>query len=266
MLVLCNGAFKSGSTWLHAIVKEMLHIKKVDIEEIPERFWLHADSPTKIIESKLINFLSEYQKEIQHKVFLTKSHFFRESTHKRKYSKDVFFLFIRRDIGDAVVSHYHHFINTYRIKISFNVYYYLIGRYKAYEIILFNKVCSKYHQEDLFFSFENLKNNFEGEVLRIAKIIGLGELSQEEISIIKINTSLSNMRNQSKLKLSKYYPNQNDLGYKQFRKGLIGESELYFSKRHNNDIDKIKINDISLFTRIVYYFLFTLRRKIGGIE
>ena len=266
MLIFCNGAFKSGSTWLHAIVKEILELKKNHLEEIPQRFWLHKNSPTKIIESKLVNFLEEYENEIKDKYFLTKSHFFQKETHTRLYPKDVIFLFIRRNIKDAVVSHYHHLNNTNKIKLSFNFYYYLIGRYKAHEIIIFNKICDQYHPKERFYSFENLKNNFEKEVLRISISIGIKELSEDEISYIKNQTSLGNMREKSKLKLSNYYPVKDNLNYKQFRKGQIGESLLFFTDKHNKDIDNLQRGEISFYTKLVYYLMFTFRRKILKIE
>lgn len=266
MIVFCNGVFKSGSTWLHAIVQEIFHIKKIKLEEIPQRFWLHKDSPTKIVESQLLSFIESYEDDIKDKFFLTKSHFFQKETHERKYPKDVIFLFITRDTKDAIVSHYHHFNNSNKIKVTFNFYYWTIGRLKAYEIILFQKICTKYHSEEMFLSFENLKNNFEEEVLKIASLIGFKELTEDDLISIKSQTNLINMRNQSKLNISKYYPDKNNLNYKQFRKGLIGESLLYFSDKKIQDIQRIQREEISLCFRIVYYLLFTLRRKFLGIE
>ena len=37
MLIICNGVFKSGSTWLHAIVTELLFLRDIKISTINKK-------------------------------------------------------------------------------------------------------------------------------------------------------------------------------------------------------------------------------------
>ena len=142
MLIICNGTFKSGSSWLHAIIIELLRIKRVPLTNIPDHYTNDINSPTKIVESKLDEFI--FHQDFDKNNYITKSHFFKRSTLESAYPNNVKFLFVEREIKDAIVSHYHHIKNKYRFNISFGLYYSTIGMYKAYEIYLFNKRCKKY--------------------------------------------------------------------------------------------------------------------------
>ena len=52
MLIICNGAFKSGSSWLHAVLIELLKVQNVALSRVPDSYTNDINSPTKIIESK----------------------------------------------------------------------------------------------------------------------------------------------------------------------------------------------------------------------
>ena len=93
MLILCNGAFKSGSTWLHAIVDEILSVKGIKISDIPESFG-YESSPTKIRENILLDFIDEFKEDIKTRTFITKSHYYTKDIISNDFSKDVVFLFI----------------------------------------------------------------------------------------------------------------------------------------------------------------------------
>ena len=57
MLIVCNGIFKSGSTWLHAIVLEIIKMNNIQLTDVPHFYTNNTLSPTTIIESKLKHFL-----------------------------------------------------------------------------------------------------------------------------------------------------------------------------------------------------------------
>ena len=57
MLIICNGAFKSGSSWLHAILVELTIVQKLNLEKVPIKYSNDVNSPTTIVESQLSNFL-----------------------------------------------------------------------------------------------------------------------------------------------------------------------------------------------------------------
>ena len=264
MLILCNGAFKSGSSWLHAIVVELIAIKKINILKVPVKYTNDINSPTTIVESKLKEFIENEDYDLKN--YLSKSHFLDDDTLKINFSDNIRMLSIERDIRDAIVSHFYHIKNNYRLNLSFSVYYCLLGRYKSYEIMLFNSRCKKYIGDSNFFYFSDLKNNFDATVKDIALVIGIDTLSIKELKVIKEKTSLLFLRSELKSGYSKYYPSKRDDSWKLFRQGKIGGWRNYFSKHQLVDINKIENGYLSAFGKLVYFFIFSFRRKIFKIE
>ena len=261
MLVICNGSFKSGSSWLHAIILEIFRIKKQPIKDIPFKYNPNINSPTRILENKIFDFIKIEDYNTSH--YVTKSHYFSEKVFKKKYSENVKFIFIQRDIKDAIVSHFYHF-KQYRYRnISFEKYFRYIGIYKAYEISLFNSRAKKYFNSDLIFSYNNIKNDFNNTVLSLCYILGFEDISIEEILEIKKNTSIQNMRRTAKEGKSNYYPELGNMNYKMFRKGVIGEWKKYYNKSNLELITRIINLNPPFYIKIIYFFIFTLRRKIG---
>ena len=264
MLIICNGAFKSGSSWLHAILVELTIVKKLKIQKVPVKYTNDIHSPTTIVESRLLDFISN--EDYITNDYLTKAHFFKESTLQNEYHKEVKMLFIERDRRDAVVSHYFHVRNKYRFKISFDLYYYSLGRYKAYEIGLFNNRCKKYRGQDNLFYFEDLIFNYENTLKGIAKSIGIKEITDQEMRKIEKETTLDKLREGLKKGDISYYPSSRSDNWKLFREGKVGGWKEYFKSNQIKDIVKIENGSFSVFSRLIYFFLFTLRRLIFRIE
>ena len=87
MLIICNGAFKSGSSWLHAILVELSIVKKLNLQNVPNKYTNDVNSPTTVIESQLEDFL--LIEDFNFNNYLTKSHFFKKRTLRRQYSDNV---------------------------------------------------------------------------------------------------------------------------------------------------------------------------------
>ena len=253
MLIICNGTFKSGSSWLHAILVELTIVKKLNLQKVPEKYTNDINSPTTIIESRLCEFLNNESYKTEN--YLTKAHFFKESTLKNQYPPEVKMLFIERDMRDAIVSHYFHIRNKYRFKISFALYYYFLGRYKVYEISLFNNRCRKYMGTQNFFHFEDLISNFTDTVRAISKILDINEISDEEIGRIRNETTLDKLREQLKMGNISYYPSKRDDNWKLFREGKVGGWEKYFTKAQIKDVEKIESGVFSLFSKMNFLVL-----------
>lgn len=264
MLIICNGAFKCGSSWLHSILVEIANIKDLNVLQIPIKYTNDVNSPTAIIESRLENFL--LNEDYKHTNYITKSHFFKKSTLNQDFSKYVKFIFIDRDIRDAVVSHYFHVQNQYNRKIRFSIYYYFMGRFKAYEIYLFNKRCKKFIGKNNFISFEDLVLDFENTIIKISELLEIDNITKEQIAVIKERTSLKKLRGELKIGNVNYYPTNREDNWKLFRKGKLGEWKQYFDKCHIKDIKRIENGKISRTFKICYFFLFTFRRIIFQIE
>jgi hypothetical protein len=264
MLIICNGAFKSGSSWLHAILVELTIVKKLNLQKVLIKYTNDINSPTTIIESRLQDFLSHEDYITEN--YLTKAHFFKESTLQKDYPKDVKMLFIERDRRDAIVSHYFHVRNKYRFKIRFDLYYCLLGRYKAYEIGLFNNRCKKYRGKENLFYFEDLIFNYQKTLIGIAKSIGINEITIEEIDKIEKETTLDKLREGLKRGDISYYPSNRSDNWKLFREGKVGGWKDYFKSNQIKDIKKIENGSFSVFSKLIYFFIFTLRRLIFRIE
>ena len=86
-IIICNGTFKSGSSWLHAILVELTIVKKLNLQKVPEKYTNDINSPTTIIESRLCKLLNNESYKTEN--YLTKAHFFKESTLKNQYSSEV---------------------------------------------------------------------------------------------------------------------------------------------------------------------------------
>ena len=264
MLLICNGAFKSGSSWLHAVLVELAKVRELNLKKVPIKYTNDVNSPTTIIESRLQDFL--LKEDYKSENYLTKAHFFKESTLKNEYFDDVKLFFIERNIKDAVVSHYFHIRNKYRFKINFALYYFFLGRYKAYEIGLFNNRCREFVGENNFFYFEDLVSNFNDTIRKIARVLGIFDLANIEIARVKKNTSLDRLREQLKRGNISYYPSKQRDNWKLFREGKINSWEDHFNDNQIKDIEKIESGFFSVFSRLIYYITFTLRRLIFSIE
>jgi hypothetical protein len=264
MLIICNGAFKSGSSWLHAILVELSIVKKLNLQKVPEKYTNDINSPTTIIESQIENFLLTEDFDLNN--YLTKSHFFKKKTLRKKYSNSVKILFIERDMRDAIVSHYFHIINKYKYKLNFSFYYFFIGRYKAFEISLFNYRCKKFRGEENFFHFSDLISDFEITVREIALSLGITEISDQEVKQIKEQTTLDKLREKMKKGNLSYRPANRAYNWRLFREGKVGGWKEYFNTFQMNDIQRIENGRFSIFSVIVYFFIFTLRRVIFRIE
>lgn len=261
MLIICNGTFKSGSSWMHAIVIEILKLKTVNISEIPALYNPNTQSPTRILEKNLNSFIKE--QNIISKTYVTKSHYFQRKTLSSLYPESVVFLFVERELKDAIVSHYFHFRN-YRLKsISFSFYFWVIGIFKAYEMCLFNERSKKNFAPEYFFTFEGFKNNFTKNIQKLSQILSVDDLSLQEVELVKEKTSLSYMKQESMFRKNKYYPELGEESHKLFRSGKIGEWKTMFSARQLSFVNKISLGNTSFLIRVGYFILFTCRRRIG---
>ncbi len=264
MLIICNGIFKSGSTWLHAVVLEIIKMNNIQLTDVPYFYTNNTSSPTTIIESKLKYFL--LTEDYINKHYITKSHYYLSSTLKAKYDENIFFLFVERDVRDAVVSHFYHLNKKYKIFNNFNFYYYTLGRFKAYEILFLNNEYKKAFGTSSFFEYSQMKHDFKSVVHKLSSILKLKTLTQREIETIKKNTSINKMRNDLLMGTSKYYSTVKKNREKLIRKGEIGDWKNYFSKKQQHDIMTIELDDVTFLFRFFYYIFFTLRRRLFKIE
>ncbi|NGZ90288.1 sulfotransferase domain-containing protein [Psychroflexus maritimus] len=267
MIIICNGAFKSGSTWLYLIVEELLKLKKIPFNEKTNETWISEKNKSFLFnDSNIVNAINHYQKG--NEVYLSKVHLLEKNSYKflkdRVNGRNVKVLFTSRNLGDALVSHYHHVVTQTEKKMSFNKYYKLIGRYKAYEIIKFNKNRVNYLPGTLQIKFEDLKSNFNVQVNNIANELGL-QISDADINLIKEKTSIDNLKDKVKKGEISQYSKNSEKASKLFRKGEVGESRKFFQDKQKDDLNKIAKGEMGFFFKLYYFIFFVLRRNFYKI-
>ncbi|MFP4106435.1 MAG: sulfotransferase domain-containing protein [Phycisphaerae bacterium] len=247
MLVMANGAFKSGSTWLRNIILEMM-----EFQPIPESY-RHPDYLLWISSYRLADFLREV--DFQNHNFISKGHL-----HSHKYvdlllsHPDVRVFDITRDVRDVIVSHYYHMVREGKVKSEFGPYYWKLGRYKAYQIVEYHKLWSVDHPQMFVSSFESLKTDFHNEVRRIGSFLGC-DLSEEDIDRIKDKTSLQRLREK---RGEEGVPEEKRF----YRKGIIGDWQNHFDDDMARDIERIQESGLSGLSRLKYQAFFKIRPAV----
>jgi hypothetical protein len=245
VFVLANGAYKSGSTWLLAILCEL---KK--FYEIPEPYRKRVHKQVWVDPVKLRAFLESgcYRE----RDYISKGHYSSKKTRDLLLSHDDVTVFdITRDLRDTIVSHYYHFSRMYGVDWDFDKYYWRVGRYKAFEIRQYHQTWGISAPNVYVASFERLKRDFGGEVRQIARVLGM-ELDQAAVERVKEETSLSAMRNQRrKAGATKF-----------FRKGEVGDWAAHFDERTLADVQRIEKHGLPLVERGIYALLFDVRNSV----
>lgn len=238
MLVIANGAFKSGSTWQRNLIKGLM-----DFQPMPEM--LKSEGQDSFINA---NRLADIVKssEIKTYNYLAKGHVYKRNQIELLTSNvdDVKIFMIQRDIRDAIVSHYNHFINVRPFKPSFKTYYWLIGRYKAIQLTEYNKNWAPFQDNVFHSTFESLKKDTFGELKRFADFLGV-VIDDKQIEDIIETYSLKKVRERSERKWF-------------FRKGEVGDYKNYLTPSIEKDLERItrKTNFVG---KIGYYLIFELR-------
>ena len=244
-LVLANGAFKSGSTWLREIVK---HLRRFD--PIPEAY-ASRRLPHWIREERIERFLNDHSMKC---VCLSKSHIYLpEVIRKLRKHRNIRVLNIKRDIRDVVVSAYYHYKRTSEREIGFSEYYWRIGRFKAHEVMEYNQNWSADDGAILFTEYESLKKDFHAEVAKIALFLGI-EASDERIGRIQEKTSIENLRKSRGEEAL-------EEGSRFFRKGVIGDWKNHFSEDELKDVANIEESGLAGVSYIKYWCGFPMRRR-----
>ena len=246
MFILANGAFKSGSTWMRNVLRLM-----TDYAEIPEPYQdpRFADWVDRY---KLESFLDDV--DFSTKNYISKSHIYSPQLRDKLLAHDNAYVFnISRDVRDVLVSYYYHLVRERRIREGFDRFYWLLGRYKAYQIQQYHAVWNIDSPNIYVTSFEKMKSDFAGETAAMASILGL-PLSDEKITFIQEETSLAKQRKER---------GEDDKPEHErfFRKGIIGDWKNHFTPEQLADLEKIQNEGFSFFDSVKYGVMFTSRQK-----
>ena len=231
VLVMANGAPKSGSTWMFNILSEMHNFAKP-----PPEFILDTKNVNPEIRyDRLADLLSKLN--YRDEDYLIKNHFGEVKHRELVLSFDSVFVFdIERDIRDVVVSGYFYEMRrrSPEERESFQRYYWTEGRYLADLVRNYHNVWREAPRDRAFLvSYNRLKTDFSAEVLRMGQFLGLS-LSDEQLRVIGDATSMNSLR--------KKYDDDGDIKF--FRKGAIGDWVNHFRGPEMNDIKAIDARGI----------------------
>jgi len=234
MLVICNGAIKSGSTWLYNILDSLAEYSTIDDKYLTLRNEKHPcirpDLLSRFIESE----------DVSGRNFLSKNHI-SERAHRDLVlnNENVYIFDIERDPRDVVVSRYFHecFRNDY--KSGFHRFYWDIGRRMVANLSGYHALWRDAGPRSYVSSYELLHNDFEAEVARIGAILGQ-QIDADQARAIREKTSLKRLR--------KDYENEPRFeGEKFFRKGQIGDWKNHFDDVLLADIERVQQHGMGRF-------------------
>jgi hypothetical protein len=247
MLVVANGAFKSGSTWLRNIACEMLPLQPIPPEFQHERY------PRWVPSNRLPDFVQNVDCRAGN--YCTKSHIVNPKLRDRLLQhEDVRVLGIERDIRDVLVSHYYHLVREGRLPVRMNFvrYYWTIGRYKAHQMRLYHHVWDIASPRLFKTSFEGLSESFDAEVGRLADFLGT-PVGEAEIRRIAEATSLVTKR----IERNEDHKHENERFY---RKGIVGDWRNHFNERMEDDALTVYRDGLSGLSLWKYHVAFSARQ------
>ena len=230
MLIICNGAIKSGSTWLYNIL-----VNLIDLERPPEKY-LTANSRKRqsnpcIRPDCLAEFLAT--EDFRSVDYISKNHLGRPEHRDLVLGHEQVFVFdIERGIRDVVVSSYYDERNRNGYQGNFPEYYWKSGRYVADQVIRYHQIWRNAGPRFCMISYEGLHEDFPAEVLRIGRVLGI-DLDDARIEALREKTSLGQLR-------KRYQDQPLYQGDRFFRKGTIGDWENHFDPAMTRDIEMVE--------------------------
>lgn len=234
MLVVCNGAAKSGSTWLYNIVQNLSGFDWPAENYISRSNTKH---PT-IKEKHLEEFLQ--QEDLYNENIISKNHYGKEFHRKALLSSiDTRVIDMSRDTRDVIVSSYYDSCRRNGFEGTFSQYYWKEGRLLVDYMKSYHDVWDIKHPQILLTSFELLKTDFRNEVQRIAEFLNI-DVTDEDIALLDEKTNINKLRSDYKDD-KQYNTDKNPF----FRKGAIGDWQNHFDKEIINDYNNIKENGLS---------------------
>ena len=239
MLVIVNGAFRSGSTWLTHIVRSIVEHSDIPNEYCNNRAWKKGTS----IHSKKLKFFLQ-QIDYKHKNYVSKNHLNKVWHRKTILSyKNVYILDIQRDIRDTLTSGYYYYRSKGEFSGNFEKFYWRRGRYLTDYIKRYHEIWRYSSPRIYISSYEMLKAEFNVEVRKIGRFLGIKLLDTDITEIRKgtdINKLRTTWREQGKSENERF-----------FRKGIVGDWQNYFNAEMLRDLENIQRNGLKNIERFM---------------
>jgi hypothetical protein len=221
MLIVCNGAFKSGSTWLYNIVRDLTG------GEAPPAEFLNPEWRNPSIDPAKLDALLAVLKPSDN--FVVKNHFnTREQRDALLARPAVRVLNITRDLRDMSVSAYYHVRRVNGYEGDFARYYWETGRATMLSVDRYHRLWRIRSPKVYTASYERLHSDFAGQVREIAAFLGV-PATEEQIARLQGETSLNALR-------QRY--GEAEAGNQFFRKGVVGDWQNHLTPEIKADMDE----------------------------
>lgn len=226
MLIIANGAFKSGSTWQFNILKQM-----TGFAPVPETYRGEWVNPTLEAEN-FAKFLQEVDLSVEK--FISKNHIGDRTMRDLIFANSNIYVFnIERDMRDVLVSAYYHNTRKKSEKPDFASFYYERGRDIALRVMNYHRMWAAPESPRYFLSsYEGLHQDFRGEVLKMATFLGLS-LDDAALGAIEAATTIEKLRED-------YGEENRDEAKRFFRKGEMGDWQNHFDETMLKDLAKLQ--------------------------
>jgi hypothetical protein len=252
MLVISNGAFKCGSTWLFNILTSLRRFDWPEAEFLTKGNSKHPA----IAEPRLASYLATGN--FDSRDVISKNHLDKPEHRDMLLSnKAVRVVCMTRDSRDVIVSAYFHDLRKHRFGGSFSQYYWEEGRMLLPRLRRYRETWAEPRPQVTATSFEALKTDFHAEVARIADLLGLAP-DAAEIERLREATSIDALR-------EKYQdaPSHRTEEADFFRKGEMGDWQNHFDDKMLADHDRISRHGISPLDR--HHLMIRVKQKIRRV-
>jgi hypothetical protein len=227
MLIICNGAFKSGSTWLFNILRFTVKCVRIPPEFHDEKEW-RGES---IAEDKLPLFLKKI--DYRNKNYISKNHYYETKTRDLLLTYDDVYIFnIKRDIRDVIVSAYYHFKREEGLNQTFEEYYWQRGKNLIWYMNDYHAIWSAREAKIHVTSYNGLLEDFENEARQISTFLDY-PLKPGVVKRLRNQTTIEESR---KLWREDSKPPEECF----FRKGIIGDWKNHFTPEIEADYNEIQ--------------------------
>lgn len=229
MLIVSNGAFKSGSTWVTLIVRQLREFTKVPREFCDER-WMKDSIPPSLVPGFVAGV------DLDAADYLIKAHYKPSDGVREAFlgHPTVRILNVYRDPKDVVVSAYFHYCRFEGFTGTFPEFF----EQRAERLV---RSLAEYHLywdpagcEDRIFltTYEKLHRSFADEVYRLGAFLDC-PLTEGQIEAIRESTAFSKLQFRGNKKQPSRF----------FRKGTMGDWLEHMTPEQGAFVDRIEAEE-----------------------
>jgi hypothetical protein len=183
MIVVCNGSYKTGSTWVFSQLLELFE-QHEDFGGFPVD---HNQGRNFRIPKNDARLDISYAAR---KNLVAKTHTYNKETLDFYKDSGFFLLYTKRKKEDVIESHYFHYISKISITIPFPVYIFTVGLLKCIESNVYDRVIENGHYYNCCISFSDLQANPKSVLESIISSLDLDFTEQQ----VEKAASSSNLR------------------------------------------------------------------------